>query len=233
MTLPSPPTLTRPSVLLFDLDGTLVDSADGSVWSFEATLRDFDRVVEQSRLRTFIGPPLDYSFAQLGFSAAEMDNVLVRYRDHYQREGVHRCHLYNGVRSLLESLTAQHVPLVVATAKRVDFANDILTAFGIAHHFPVVCGASVDGRLTSKDVIVAEAIARTDAPNTNGWMVGDRRFDVVAAHQHDLSSIGATWGYGSVDELTDAGASVLVDSPQQLGELVLGAPVAREFNRAQ
>ena len=213
-------------MLLFDLDGTLVDSADGILWSFEATLRDFDREVDQSRLRTFIGPPLDYSFTQLGFAAAEMDDVLARYRDHYQREGVHRCHLYDGVRSLLESLTTQQVPLVVATAKRVDFANDILAALGIAHHFPVVCGAPVDGRLSSKDVIVAEAIARTDAAHENGWMVGDRRFDAVAAHRHGLTSIGVTWGYGSAEELTDAGVSVLVDSPQQLGELILRAPVA-------
>lgn len=225
MTPPPYPNLSRPSVLLFDLDGTLVDSADGIVWSFEATLRDFDREVDQTRLRTFIGPPLDYSFTQLGFAAAEMDNVLARYRDHYQREGMHRCQLYDGVRSLLESLTAQQVPLVVATAKRVDFANDILATLGIAHHFPVVCGAPVDGHLTSKDVIVAEAIARTDAPHENAWMVGDRRFDVVAAHQHGLTSIGVTWGYGSADELSAAGASVLVDSPRQLGELVLGAPV--------
>ena len=115
---------------------------------------------------------------------------------------------------------------MVATAKRVDFANDILAALGIARHFPVVCGAPVDGRLASKDVIVAEAIARTDAPHENGWMVGDRRFDVVAARQHGLTSIGVTWGYGSAEELTDAGASVLVDSPQQLGELILRAPVA-------
>ena len=226
MVPPPSPALTRPSVLLFDLDGTLVDSADGILWSFEATLRDFDREVDQSRLRTFIGPPLDYSFTQLGFAAAEMDDVLARYRDYYQREGVHRCHLYDGVRSLLESLTTQQVPLVVATAKRVDFANDILAALGIARHFPVVCGAPVDGRLASKDVIVAEAIARTDAPHENGWMVGDRRFDVVAARQHGLTSIGVTWGYGSAEELTDAGASVLVDSPQQLGELILRAPVA-------
>ena len=225
MTPPPYPNLSRPSVLLFDLDGTLVDSADGIVWSFEATLRDFDREVDQTRLRTFIGPPLDYSFTQLGFAAAEMDNVLARYRDHYQREGMHRCQLYDGVRSLLESLTAQQVPLVVATAKRVDFANDILATLGIAHHFPVVCGAPVDGHLTSKDVIVAEAIERTDAPHENAWMVGDRRFDVVAAHQHGLTSIGVTWGYGSADELSAAGASVLVDSPRQLGELVLGAPV--------
>ena len=230
MTPPPYPNLSRPSVLLFDLDGTLVDSADGIVWSFEATLRDFDREVDQTRLRTFIGPPLDYSFTQLGFAAAEMDNVLARYRDHYQREGMHRCQLYDGVRSLLESLTAQQVPLAVATAKRVDFANDILATLGIAHRFPVVCGAPVDGRLTSKDVIVAEAIARTDAPRENAWMVGDRRFDVVAAHQHGLTSIGVTWGYGSADELSAAGASVLVDSPRQLGELVLGAPVVHGIN---
>lgn len=132
--------------------------------------------------------------------------------------------MYDGVRNLLDSLEQLRVPLVVATAKRVDFANEILTALSIAHYFGVVAGASLDGRLTDKDVIVGEAIARTDAPLDNGWLVGDRRFDVVAAHRHGLVSVGATWGYGSPDELRLAGASVLVESPHQLGELITNSP---------
>ena len=216
--------LLRPSVLLFDLDGTLVDSAEGILWSFEATLRDLGRAVDRSLLRTFIGPPLDYSFGQLGFAGDEMDEALRRYRVHYQREGVHRCRLYDGVATLLGSLAAERVPLVVATAKRVDFANEMLSALSIASFFSVIAGASLDGRLTSKDVIVAEAIARSDAPLDNGWMVGDRRFDLVAAQRHGLVGVGATWGYGSVDELERAGASLLIESPRLLGELVLGLP---------
>ncbi|MDE2281982.1 MAG: HAD hydrolase-like protein [Actinomycetales bacterium] len=214
--------LLRPSVLLFDLDGTLVDSADGILWSFEATLHDLDREVDRSLLRTFIGPPLDYSFGQLGFRGDQLDDALRRYRVHYQNEGVHRCELYSGVSDLLASLAAERVPLVVATAKRVDFANEILSALSIATFFSVVAGASLDGLLTSKDVIVGEAIARTDAPLDHGWMVGDRRFDVVAAQQHGLLGVGATWGYASPDELERAGAALLIESPRQLGELVLG-----------
>ena len=217
--------LSRPSALLFDLDGTLVDSADGILWSFEATLHDLGRDVNRSRLREFIGPPLDYSFTQMGFGADEMDDVLARYRVHYEREGVQRCQIYDGIETLLEFLAAQQIPLAVATAKRVDFANQILAALSIAHYFPVVAGASLDGRLTAKDVIVGEAIARLDASTDNGWLVGDRRFDVAAARRCGLMSVGVTWGYGSAAELQRAGASVLVDRPHQLGELVAGSSV--------
>ena len=221
MTIADSRVLVRPTTLIFDLDGTLVESADGILWSFEATLHDFGRAVDRDLLREFIGPPLDYSFGQLGFGADELPAVLRRYRVHYQNEGVHRCRLYGGVTSLLETLTAHHIALVVATAKRVDFANTILGDLSIANFFTVVAGASLDGRLTSKDVIVGQAMARATAAADGSWMVGDRRFDLEAAHRHGLVGVGATWGYGSVDELNAAGATILVESPRALGELVV------------
>ncbi len=210
-------------MVLFDLDGTLIDSADGILWSFGATLRELGRPVDDAVLRAFIGPPLDYSFSQLGFGPDEMADVLTRYRVHYRDEGVHRCRLYDGVTRLLESIADTPVSMGVATAKRVDFANQILEDLAIDGFFRVVSGASLDGQLTSKDVIVADALARMDRDPAGGWLVGDRRFDIAAAKSHGLTSIGVTWGYGSADELRQAGADWLVDQPSALATLLIGA----------
>ena len=223
MTPPAPITLTGPSTVLFDLDGTLIDSADGILWSFGATLREFGRPVDETVLRTFIGPPLDYSFSQLGFGPDEMADVLARYRVHYRDEGVRRCHLYDGVTRLLEDIADTPVSMGVATAKRVDFAYQILEDLGIDSFFRVVAGASLDGQLNSKDVIVANALSRMDLDPAGGWLVGDRRFDVAAAKSHGLTSIGVTWGYGAADELRQAGADWLVDHPSDLATLLTGA----------
>lgn len=209
--------------MLFDLDGTLIDSADGILWSFGATLRELGRAIDDTVLRSFIGPPLDYSFSQLGFGPDEMADVLARYRVHYHDEGVHRCRLYDGVTRLLERIAETSVSMGVATAKRVDFANQILDDLAIDGFFRVVAGASLDGQLTSKDVIVADALSRIDRDPAGGWLVGDRRFDVAAAKSHGLTSIGVTWGYGSADELRRAGADWLVDQPSDLVTLLTRA----------
>lgn len=210
-----------PSFVLFDLDGTVIDSADGIIWSFEATLRDFGRTADRALLGTLIGPPLDDSFTRLGFAPDQLTEVLARYRNHYGREGVTRCHLYDGVVQLLDTIHSFGVPMAIATAKRVDFAQRIVDELGLGPYFPVVAGASLDGRLTSKDVIVSEAISKLPTGVTAGWMIGDRRFDILAARSFDLISIGVRWGYGTAEELRDAGATWMVDRPSDLGRLVV------------
>ncbi len=209
-----------PAFIVFDLDGTIVDSAEGIVSSFEATLGDFGRSVERSQLVTLIGPPLHDSFLRLGFGPEQLDEVLARYRTHYGRDGVTRCRLYDGVPELLDRVAARDVPMSIATAKRADFAAQILDALGLAQYFAVVVGAAVDGRRSAKASIVAQAITDLSPKSPRGWMVGDRRYDVEAAHANHLLAFGVTWGYGTVGELRDAGADRLFNRPSELNALL-------------
>ena len=107
----------------------------------------------------------------------------------------------------------------VATAKRVDFAREMLGSLGVSDFFEVIEGASVDGAITSKREIVARALDHFAPIDPHGvWMVGDREYDVEASVFHGLVPVGVLWGYGSRSELTSSGAQLVVDHPRELLE---------------
>jgi len=187
------------------------------LWSFRATLDSLGRSADEEVLRHLIGPPLGESFRLLGIEASRIDDVVARYREFYAERGVYEAHLYDGVAQALEGLSREGVRLAVATAKRVDFARQMLGALGVADYFDAIEGATVDLRVTSKFDIMALAMAgwhRDDPAAT--WMVGDRHYDMIAARAHGAGAVGVTWGFGSRVELESAGAQWLIDEPGQL-----------------
>jgi len=208
----------RPArLVVFDLDGTLADSSPGILACLHLTLRELGRDRGDDDLLALIGPPLTDSFASLGFVGDALDDVVERYREHYDRVGVDDATIYPGVADALGALTARGARLAVATAKRVDFAQRMLDAFALSHYFDEVAGASIDGRVTDKDVIVAALLADLAPVERGGaWLVGDRRHDVAAARANGLVPVGALWGYGSRAELEGAGAAWLVERPGDL-----------------
>ncbi len=195
-------------IIVFDLDGTLVDSAPGILASYHLTLDEWDRPADPRVLATLIGPPLHDSFARLGFVPEEIDAVVARYREHYAIVGPAGCTPYAGTRDLLER-SHEVATLAIATAKREDFARRILGEWGLEGYFHTIVGAPVDGRRADKTSLVATVLGREGGSPPEGWMVGDRRFDVEAGRAHGLRTLGVLWGYGSADELTGAGVDAL------------------------
>jgi phosphoglycolate phosphatase len=214
--------VSPPTFVVFDLDGTLADSQEGILFSFHATLADLGRSATDDELRDLIGPPLGDSFARLGFAGEEIADVVALYRRHYDKEGVDRCRPYDGVLEMLDILSEAGVRLGLATAKRVDFAVRVLENFGVLGAFETVCGASMDSLFTTKVEILGEALTSLGNPSpADGWMVGDRREDVIAALHHGLRAVGVTWGYGSQLELVDGGVSTLFATPSELSSALL------------
>ncbi len=209
--------LLLPSITIFDLDGTLVDSQEGILHCFRATLGEFGLTRTDEELRKLIGPPLNQSFAHLGFAGQELDDVVEQYRAFYGAIGVGMCQLYDGVAAMLERFRESHIRMGVATAKRVDFAREMLGSLGVADFFEVIEGASIDGAITSKKDIVAQALNHFEPIDPRGvWMVGDRQYDVEASMFHGLVPVGVLWGYGSRAELTSSGAQLVVGHPREL-----------------
>ena len=212
-------------IIVFDLDGTLVDSAPGILASFHLTLGEWSRPADPEVLATLIGPPLHDSFSRLGFAPEEIDTVVARYREHYASVGPAGTTPYAGTHDLLER-SHEVATLAVATAKREDFARRILEEWGLEGYFRTIVGAPVDGRRADKTSLVAAALGREDGRRPVGWMVGDRRFDVEAGRVHGLRTLGVLWGYGSVEELTSAGADALARDVNDAVALLTASPAA-------
>lgn len=209
--------------ILFDLDGVLADSRAAIAGCINHALRHNGFPERpQARLHRFIGPPLAAAFAELTrepIDSAPVAACVAAYRKHYARVLVAETRPVPGMAPLLAGLTGRR-PLGVATSKPLPFSERILEALGLRSHFDVVAGPGLAALAEDKSVTVAAALGELRC--AHGVMVGDRSFDVVAAHANGLAAIGVTWGIGSANELATAGADVIVDTPAELAAALSG-----------
>lgn len=198
--------------ILFDLDGTLTDSGLGITKAVSYALRRWDIIEEdRARLDRFVGPPLDASFREFyGFSEEDSKKAVWVFREYYNDIGVYENEVYPGVRELLHSLRESGRTLAVATSKPEYLALRVLEHFGLRDYFDQVTGATPDEkRILKADVIrcALEGMGVTDKRDV--VMVGDRKHDVEGARANGLDSIGILYGYGSREELEEAGATYI------------------------
>ena len=213
------------SCILFDLDGTIVDSAPGITSTLAYTFEQLGLPIPTpSELLAYVGPPILDSFRDLaGFTPEQSQRALEIYRPQYLETGVHDATIYPGLAELLRAIHASPIPLSLATSKPELPATLILEHFSIASCFDVITGASADEVRSAKADVVAEAIVRLKAIGadvSNPIMVGDRSHDVHGAAAHGIPTIFVEWGYGSPAE--QAGTVASVSTAQELGRLLLG-----------
>jgi phosphoglycolate phosphatase len=189
----------RPQLVIFDLDGTLTDSAEGIVSSFCHALRQVGAAVPDGDLAgRIVGPPMHHTLSQLGLGE-HTDAAIAAYRADYTSRGWAINSLFDGIGPLLADLRAAGVRLAVATSKAEPTARRILAHFGLDGLFEVVAGASVDGLRSSKTDVLAHALAQLRPLPERVLMVGDRRHDVEGAAAHGIDAIVVGWGYGRAD----------------------------------
>jgi phosphoglycolate phosphatase len=159
--------------------------------------------------------PLHEIFEWLGCgSGAAVDEYVVAYRAEYERMASSQTAVVEGVPAALEALRRRH-RLAVATTKPLEIARPLLAGLGLDRFFAGVFGPSLHARSESKLITLRRA-AEALKPLESLALVGDRKFDVLAARDVNIAAVGALWGYGSRDELEDAGAHVLVSEPADL-----------------
>ncbi|GAA1793161.1 HAD hydrolase-like protein [Agromyces lapidis] len=212
------------SAVLFDLDGTIIDSAADITGSLAHMFAEMGLPVpSDDTLRTYVGPPLlDSLRMTAGFDDAEAWEALNVYRDHYG-EHVLRSPVFPGVAGVLERLHAAGVPIALATSKPERMARQVLDHAGLSEYFTVITGASDDESRSTKADVVAEALRRLQSQGVdtaNSVMVGDRGYDTLGALANGVPTILVEWGYGSPAEAGDAMA--VVHSADQLRSLLLG-----------
>ena len=205
--------------ILFDLDGTLTDPALGITNSVAHALSKWDiSVSDRSELFKFIGPPLLDSFAEYyGFSDEQSRLALKYYREYFTDRGMFENRVYEGIPELLSNLKAQGKQLIVATSKPEEFAVRILQHFKLDGYFDFIGGASMDETRVKKADVIQYALDTCNINNkASVVMVGDRHHDIDGAKLCGLPSIGVTYGYGSIDELKDAGADFIALSVEDI-----------------
>ena len=211
----------RYTAVLFDLDGTLTDSQDGIVSSYQHALAAFEIEADQASIKRWIGPPLRDGFAALGVPTAQLPAAIGRYRADFAEIGIHQNRLYDGVPEMLAELGQARITLGLATSKLVDFAERIVAQFAIAEHFDVVAGATPDGSRITKTDIVAFALESLGWPQPDSVaLVGDRGDDMRAAVHHGLFPVGVSWGYGDNEELKSSGSQMILDHPSAVTRLL-------------
>ena len=216
----------RYQYLLFDLDGTITDPKVGITTCVQYALEHFGiHEPDNDKLEPFIGPPLQDSFEQFYHMDVETaKQAVAKYRERFQTVGLYENEIYDGMADLLKTLKEGGCRLAVASSKPTVFVKKILEHFDVVQYFDVVVGSELDGSRAKKEEVVQEALRQLDPKGqvSSGQMVmiGDRYFDVQGAKAHHLDSIGVAYGYAAEGELQQAGATFVVDTVQQLKELL-------------
>ncbi|HEM3181815.1 HAD family hydrolase [Streptococcus suis] len=209
--------------ILFDLDGTLTDSGQGILNSVAYALEKMGiEEPDTANLNRFIGPPLYESFSRFyQLSPEDTQSAVDAFRVYFKEKGMFENQLYPEIIPLLEELRTAGKTLVIATSKPEIFAKQILEHFGIAHYFDVIAGASLDSSRISKADVIGYAINQLEAFPKHAVMIGDREHDIEGAHMHQLPAIGVLYGYGNKQEFEKAGATMIVETVQDLKKVLL------------
>lgn len=205
---------------IFDLDGTLTDSKPGMVRCLRSAL-EAAGILWEGDLDWFIGPPIETSITKLMPNAGDADrNAVIRaYREHYDISGWSENALYPGIAAVLAELKAQGMRLFVCTSKREKFAVRVLQAFGLDAYFEATYADRGD-RPHSKSELLRELLHARSLDSFQSVMIGDRRFDIEAAHENGLYAVAVTYGYGALEELSACAPDGVVEQPSEIPDAV-------------
>ena len=209
--------------IFFDLDGTLTDSAPGIIHSVQYALKKYGIEAEENDLRSFIGPPLVHSFQErFGFDHDKALEAVTFYREYFTAGGMFENSVYQGVEEMLQKLKEDGLVLAVATSKPELFSKQILEHFALTRYFDFIGGAAMDESRATKVEVLSYALQELQVDPAKAVMIGDRENDIEAASLLGTESIGVLYGYGSKEELSNAGAKYFADTPMDICRIISG-----------
>jgi phosphoglycolate phosphatase len=215
----------RYGLCLFDLDGTLTDSAPSILGSVKYTAEKFGIELNNlNELTRFIGPPLRSVFRDaIGLTEDIMEEAVAVYRKYYSEKGIYETVVYPGIIPLLERLKSDGVKLAVATSKVRAYAGTIAEFAGFRHYFDFIAGCELDGTRERKSELIGYVFDNIDPERgMRAIMIGDREHDIIGANEAGIDSAGILWGYGSRKELEENGATYLVETTEDLYKILRG-----------
>lgn len=210
--------------ILLDLDGTITNPKEGITKSVQYALKSMNIYIDDlDSLTKHIGPPLREGFKEYyGFNEEEIEAAVSKYREYYLDKGIYQNKLYDGMERLLTNLKQAGKYLVVATSKPEEMAEKILKGFHLEHYFDDICGATLDSSRADKESVIRYALEKNSITELDRVvMVGDRKYDIIGAKAVGIASIGVLYGFGSKEELTEAGADYIAATVDDLYEVIM------------
>lgn len=187
----------RLHALLFDLDGTLLNTQEGIISSVKHTISILGLPrISDDKIDSFVGPPIQDSLKKhFGLSIEDAQKGANIFREYYKTKALYQAYVYNGILQLLKDLKRQQIKLAVATYKRADYALMLLDYFGITQYCDVIHGADNENRFTKAD-IVEMCIKELQCDKNHVALVGDTDYDAIGAKKAGIPFIAVTWGFG-------------------------------------
>ncbi|GGA11738.1 HAD hydrolase-like protein [Dyella caseinilytica] len=205
---------------LFDLDGTLIDSELGVTACIRHALTRLD-VSTPADLREWIGPPLRQSFAPLlDHDETRIEAAVHYYHERFTELGWREYAIYPGIADMIASLQTAGHQLAIVTSKPHRHAQPIVDELPFGNHFEKLYGPHPSSSHSEKASMIAAALADFGASPKQTIMIGDRRYDMEGAVANGVAGVGVLWGFGSREELEEAGAHAVIEHPERLGALL-------------
>ena len=208
--------------ILFDLDGTLVDSSDAIRASLIHALQGLGlEFPAGSAIGALIGTPLlDIFRDRFGVTGEPAERAIERYREHYDNHARAGTRVYDLVPETLDVLRRSGIGLFVATVKPSRIADKVLRDMGLWPYFKGIAGSSMDHARRDKADIIRHALQQFGLEASHSAMVGDRAQDISGARRNGLHAVGVTYGFGTIEELTAAVPDHLVHCLSEIPALL-------------
>ena len=207
-------------IIFFDLDGTLTDAGPGikACINYALNKMNFKKLGMDSDW--VVGPSLWGTFKKLGIPEENLNEAVNLYRERYNVKGYLENSVYLGIPGQLAMLLEMGYVLSLATSKPTVSASAIIEYFNLKQYFLYEFGSNLDGSLSDKSILLKHALAVTGFEPNNALMIGDRQYDIIGAKSNLIKSVGVSYGYGSANELREAGADLLIEKPAELAKAV-------------
>ena len=210
--------------ILFDLDGTIINSEEGITKCVQYALRSFGiDEPDRKKLLCFIGPPLDPVFREkYGFDEKKAWAAVEKYRERFDREGIFECELYDGIADAIKRLKEKGYVIALASSKPETACRRILEHFSLTPYFDMIVGSTLDGSISTKQEVLEELgrrMAHLNIPKEEMCLIGDTAYDVIGAKKFGIRCIGVTYGFGTRAQLEEAGAYRICENVKEIEQL--------------
>jgi phosphoglycolate phosphatase len=203
--------------IIFDLDGTISDSSEGIYKSFNYALKRIDKpLISKKEISRYIGPPLFESFEKIlkTKDINKINDAVEFFRQDYRADGFKLNEIYDGIFALIKELSNDYM-LFIATTKKKDMAINVLKMFNMESFFKEIYGGASK---ISKSEMLQNILDKYNLSAKDCVMVGDTRFDIDAAIEKNIYSIGVKWGFGNYSEISKA--NIIAEKPSDIIKII-------------